>query len=144
MYKIVDSLVPTRLIISFPLDDIKFEIKDGQKVKVLLGEKVASGIILEMKQDFEELIILLQLNGFVEETIHERYMDISVVFSSATGFIVPEKALVEKDGKKGIYCAIGEFTKFKPVDVIKVKDDIVVVKGLDKNDFILMTPPDKI
>jgi len=145
VYKIVDSLVPTCLLVCFPLNDIQFEIKDQSKVKVLLaGKELDKATIVEMKQDFGELIILLKLDSFSDTIINQRYIEVAVVFDSDTGFLIPENALVENEGKKGVYCSIGEFTKFKPVDIIKVKGDIVVVKGLDKNDFIVTNPPDKI
>jgi len=144
IYKIVDNLAPPQLLVRFPLDDIDFEIKDQSKVKVLLQDnELGKAAIVAMKQDFGELIMLLELESFSDAIINQRYIEVAAVFDSATGFLIPKKALVDNDGKKGIYCSIGEFTRFKPVEVIKTKDDIVIVKGLDRNDFIVTNPPDK-
>ncbi len=145
IFKIVDSLVPTRLLVRFPQDEVEFDLTAGQKVQVFLdGQELDNASIMEMKQDFGELIMLLQLNSCPQILINQRYVKVEVVFDSETGFLIPPPALVEKDGEKGVYCIIGEFTRFKPVQIIKTKDDVVIVEGLDKNDFILANPPDKI
>ncbi len=145
VYKIIDSLVPTRLLITMPMKDIDFIVESDQRVKVLHNEQeLDHGSIAEMKQEGNDLIMLVQLDNFNDSLLTQRYINVEVVFDSQTGFLVPDKAIVEKEGKKGVYCSIGELTKFKPVEILKKRDGTVLVEGLDKNDFIVTNPPDKI
>lgn len=145
IYKIIDSLVPTRLLITMPVDDIDFAIQPKQSVKVLFnGQPLDNGYISDMKSDSKNQLMVVQLNSFNDSLINQRYIKVEIVFSAQTGFLVPEKAIVEKEGKKGVYCSIGEITKFKPIKIIRQKEGITLVDGLDKNDFIVTNPTDKI
>lgn len=145
MYKIVDSLVPTRLLLSLPIDEVDFIVQPEQKIRVVdENQESKTGRIVEMKQQDDDLLMLVQLDSFYENTVNKRYLAIDIVFDSQTGFLVPIRAIVEKEGKKGVYCAVGEFTKFKAVEIVKQKDDTALVRGLDKNDFIVTNPPARI
>jgi putative membrane fusion protein len=143
LYKIVDSLEPTRLLVHFPLDKINFDIKPGQQVKILLGGKeLGNAVILDTRQDFGELLLMVKFKGFQEELLQQRFVEVEVVFNTYSGYLIPEKALIEKDGKKGIYCSNGEDITFKPVNIIKTKDGIDLVEGLKQNDMIVTNPPE--
>ncbi|MEQ8200833.1 MAG: HlyD family efflux transporter periplasmic adaptor subunit [Syntrophomonadaceae bacterium] len=145
IYKIIDNLVPTRLLITLPADDLESAVQPGQRVEIVCeSESWGRGRITEMKQESGDVMLLVQMDGFCDKTISKRYVKIEMVLDSRTGFLVPAQAIVEKEGKKGVYCSIGEFTKFKPVEIIKQKDDIVLVEGLDRNDFIVTNPTAKI
>jgi len=142
IYKIVDSLDPTRLLIHFPLQNINFDVKPQQQVKILLkGKELGDAVITDMKQDFGEMLIMVKFRSFQEELLPQRFVEVEVVFDSCSGYLIPEKALVENDGKKGIYCSNGEDSTFKPIKIIKTKDDICLVEGLKQNDMIVTNPP---
>ncbi len=141
VYKIVNNLEPTRLLVHFPLDNIDFDIIAKQQVNVILdGKDMGKAIVKDMKQDFGEMLIILEFNDFREELLNQRYVGVELAFNSRSGYLIPEKALVEKEGKKGIYCTKDEDITFKPVDVIKIKDGKAVVEGLNKNDMLLINP----
>jgi len=143
VYKIVDSLHPTRLLVHLPLDEINFDVEVKQKVNIYFeGKDLGKAEIIEMKKDFGELLIIIEFDGFREDLLSQRYIEIEVVFDSQEGYIIPEKALIEREGKKGIYCLNGEDITFKPVNVIKTKDGMLIVKGLNENDMLLTNPSD--
>ncbi len=145
IYKIIDSLVPTRLLVTMPADDIDFAIQSKQRVKVLYnGQLLDNGYISDMKPDSKNLLMVVQLDNFNDSLINQRYIKVEILFRSQDGFLVPDKAILEKDGKKGVYCSIGEITRFKPVEILRQKEGISLVNGLDKNDFIVTNPTDKI
>jgi putative membrane fusion protein len=142
IFKIVDSLQPTRLLMQFPLTKVDFEVQDQQSVKILLaGKDLGKAVVTGIKQDSENLFIELECSCFQEELLSQRYVELEVVFNSYSGYLIPDKAIVESEGKKGIYCSNGEDITFKPVKIIKTKDDIVVVEGLNKNDLLVNNPP---
>lgn len=143
VYKIVDSLEPTRMLVHFPQDDIKFEVTVNQKVKIVMGaQELGDAVVTDMKQDFGEYLMMVKFNDFQEELLNQRFVDVQVVFESCSGYLVPEKALVDKDGEKGIYCSNGENITFKPVKIIKQKDGQYLVEGLNTNEMIVTNPPD--
>ena len=142
IYKIVDSLEPTRLLVHFPEDDITFDVKPKQQLNILLGKKeLGKAVIVDIKRDFGEILMIVKFIGFQEELLQQRFVEVEVVFDSHSGYFIPEKALVEQDGKKGIYCSNGEDISFRPVKIIEKKDDIYLVEGLKKNDMIVTNPP---
>ena len=142
VFKIVDGLVPTRLLVHFPQNSINFDVKLGQQVKILMGGKeLGNAIITNMRQDSGELLLIAEFKGFRDELLQQRFVDVDVVFDSRSGYLIPEKALVESYGKKGIYCSNGEDISFKPVTIVKTKDNICLVEGLKQNDMIVTNPP---
>jgi hypothetical protein len=142
LYKIVDSLVPTQMLLHFPLKEINFEVKPQQQVKIRMdGKDLGNAVITDMKQDSDELVLMVKFPGFQDELTFQRFVNVEVVFNSYSGYMIPEKALVENDGKKGIYCSNGEDISFKPVTILKTKDGICAVEGLKQNDMYVSNPP---
>ena len=145
IYKIVDSLVPTRLLIRMTADKLESAVQPGVNVDILYeNENWGQGRIAEMKQEAGDVMLLVQLDHFSDQTINKRFVKVEVVLDTHTGFLVPAEAIIEKDWEKGVYCAVGSSTKFKPVEIIKQKNDTVLVRGLDKNDFIVTNPTARI
>jgi len=143
LFKIVDNLVPTRLLVHFPLNNINFEVKLQRQVSILQGGmELGKAVIVDMKQDFGELLMVVQFSGFQEELLDQRFVEVEVVFDSCSGYLILEKALVEKDGKKGVYCSNGEDISFRPIKIIKSKDSIYLVEGLKTTDMVLTNPPE--
>lgn len=145
IYKIVDGLMPTRLLLKMSADASEIEIQPGQKLAIVgEGEDWGRGWVVELQKESGDLMMMVQLDSFCEKSINKRFIKVDAVLDSRTGFLVPAQAIVARDGKQGVYCAVGKFTEFKPVEIIKQKDDIVLVDGLDKNDFIVTNPTARI
>jgi len=142
VYKIVNNLEPTRLLVHLPLDQIDFDIVAKQRANILLaGKDLGKATIKEMKQDFGEMLMIMEFTDFREELLNHRYIEVELVFDSRSGYLVPEKALIEKEGKKGVYCTKQEDITFKPVNILKIKNGKAVVEGLNKNDLLVINPP---
>jgi putative membrane fusion protein len=141
VYKIVDNLEPTRLMLHFPFNDVDFEVVLNQQANVFLkGNDLGKAKVVDVKRDFEELLMILEFNGFNEELLNQRFAGVELVFDSQSGYLVPNKAVIEKDGEKGIFLAKGEDITFKPVKIIKSKGDISIIEGLNKNDLVVTNP----
>ncbi|MEA4927015.1 MAG: HlyD family efflux transporter periplasmic adaptor subunit [Syntrophomonadaceae bacterium] len=142
LYKIVDSLEPNQLLLHFPLKDVDFEVEPQQQVKIRWGgRELENAVITDMKQDFGELLLMIRFKGFQEELLAQRFIEVEAVFNSYSGYMIPEKALVGSGGEKGIYCSNGEDISFKPVKILKTKDDICIVEGLQQNEMYVTNPP---
>lgn len=140
--KIVDSLQPTRILVKLPGEEFNLELKTRHQVKLFQGEiSLGKAYVLETKRDPDASYVLLELDRFSEDLLGQRNTEIEVVFNSYSGYLVADKAVVEKSGKKGIYCANGEEIYFKPIELIKIKDGLAVVDGLEVNDIVVNNPP---
>ncbi|MDD4801842.1 MAG: HlyD family efflux transporter periplasmic adaptor subunit [Syntrophomonas sp.] len=141
VYKIVNNLQPTRLLVQFPLDKIGFEITAEQRAHVFMTEQdFGTAYIKEIKQDSDKMLIILEFDNFREELLNQRYIEVEVVFNSYAGYLIPEKALLEREGQKGILCTKEEVVIFKPLEVIKIKEGKAIVKGLNDNDMLIVNP----
>jgi len=141
IYKIVDNLLPTRLLAHYPLEANNNDLQLKQQLKVVMaGKDLGKATITDLKTDFGEQLVMLELNGFREDLLNQRYVDVELVFGSYPGYIIPATALVEKEGKKGVFCTQDESIIFKAVEIVKIKDDKAVVEGLNKNDLLVINP----
>ena len=141
VYKIVDNLTRTRLLVHYPLGDKNDDLKLKQQINVVMaGKDLGKAAIIDLKTDFGEQLMMLELTGFHEDLLNQRYVDVELVFGSYPGYILPVTALVEKEGKKGVFCTQDENIIFKAVEIIKIKDDKAVVEGLNKNDLLVINP----
>lgn len=140
--KVLDSLQPTRVLIKLPGEDFDLELKTRHQVKLFLGDNsLGKAYLLDIKRDPDATYVLLEFDKFSEELLGQRNTELEVVFNTYSGYLVAEKAVVERSGKKGIYCANGEEIYFKPIELIKTKDGLAVVDGLDVNDMVVNNPP---
>lgn len=141
VYKIVNNLIPSLILAHFPLRDPDLTINEQQAVELVVqGKSLGLFKVMDSKQDFNELILLLESSEFLENLLDSRLLEVEMVFNSRDGYLVPQKSLVNRGQEKGIYCTKGERIIFKTVKVLDQKDDIAVIKGIEANDLIIVNP----
>lgn len=72
---------------------------------------------------------LFLLSDFPEQIIHHRKVSISVTTRALRGLLTPERAIVYKDGKPGIYLAIKRKAVWTPVEIEGAMSGKVAVSG---------------
>jgi len=141
VYKIVDNLAPTRLILQFPEQKETLELKKDQPASLTVdGTMLGESTVIDFKNDYNKLVVLVETDGFKEELLNKRQVEAELTLKSPSGYLVPEKSLVNHGQEKGIYCVDGEEIIFRPVQVLAVKDGTAVVEGLDPNDMVIIKP----
>jgi putative membrane fusion protein len=141
IYKIVNNLRPTRLLIHFPQRGLKTKINPSQRVEIVYNDlKFSNAKIIHEKKISKEIILLVELNDFCPNMIDKRYIDSKCIFNMQSGYLLPQKTIVTKDSTKGIYCVKGQDVNFKPIRVLKSENEMVLVKGLDANDMVIAHP----
>ena len=141
VYKIVDNLAPTRLILQFPEQNETLALKKYQPASLAVdGTMLGECILIDFKNDFNKLVVLVETDGFKEELLNKRKVDAELTLKSPSGYLVPEQSLINHGQEKGIYCMDGEEITFRPVQVQAVKDGTAVVEGLDPNDMVIIKP----
>lgn len=144
VYKIVDNLAPTRLLLLFPQQKENFALKKDQPASLTVdGMRLGECRVIDFKNDFNQLVVMVETAEFREELLHERHVSAELTLKSASGYLLPEKSLLNRGPEKGIYCIDGEEIVFRPVQVLMVKDGTAVVEGLQPNEMII-TKPDKV
>lgn len=139
--KIVDNFSPIKLLLCFPADAIDLKLEDTRLVDINYQQKLlGKASIIESKYESGELFLMLEMDDFKQELLSERYIELEIVFGRYEGYIVPQKALVENDEEKGVYCVKGENIYFKPIKVVKLEQENVLIEGLDKNDMLVLNP----
>lgn len=144
VYKIIDNLAPTRLLLQFSQPKTSFALKENQKASISVnGIQLGDCRVIDYKNDFNKLVVMVETAEFREDLLHERHVNAELTLKSESGYLLPEKSLFNRGPEKGIYCIDGEEIIFKTVQVLTVEDGIAVVEGLLPNDMVI-TKPDKV
>ncbi|MEN6460874.1 MAG: HlyD family efflux transporter periplasmic adaptor subunit [Syntrophomonas sp.] len=141
IYKIVNNLKPTHLLIHFPEKNLKTTIKPGQQINVVYkGLKLNNATVKQEKRISKEIILLVELTDFCSELIGQRYIDGKCIYNLQKGYLIPQKAIVTKDSANGIYCLKGQDIYFKVIKILKKQNEMAVVDGLEANDMVIAHP----
>ena len=141
VYKIVDNLEPTRLILQFPEQKANPELKKDQPASLSVdGTMLGECTVIDFKNDFSKLVVMVETADFGEELLNKRQVNAELTLKSPSGYLIPEKSVINRGQEKGIYCVDGEEIIFRAVQVLAVKDGTAVVEGLEPNDMVIIKP----
>jgi putative membrane fusion protein len=141
VYKIVDNLEPTRLILQFPEQKATPELKKDQPASLYVdGKMLGECTVLDFKNDFHKLVVMVETSDFKEELLNKRQVNAELTMRSPSGYLIPEKSVINRGQEKGIYCVDGEEIIFRAVQVLAIKDGTAVVEGLKPNDMVIIKP----
>lgn len=140
VYKIVNNLKPTRLLIHFPQKEFKTKFYPGQHLDIVYNDiKISNCEIKNVKRISDEVVLLAELADY-PNIIDRRYIECQLIFNPQNGCLLPQKAIVAKGSKKGVYCVKGQDAFFKTVNILKKQKDMVLVEGLEANDMVIAHP----
>ncbi|AOY77390.1 HlyD family efflux transporter periplasmic adaptor subunit [Clostridium formicaceticum] len=72
--------------------------------------------IIEVNE--EEIIVILDLTDFIEDFYNKRLIAFDMIKSSFEGIMIPNSAIVEREGREGIYrLDVNGFARFIPIKV---------------------------
>lgn len=103
---------------------VKVKFKDGTpdyyfRVEKIVPAEGGSGMFLSS-------------NIFIPAHLDQRWLSVRLVTSSCRGMIVPATALVEKNGKTGVYVLFKQRTRWHQVEVVGKVGDKAAVRGLEE------------
>ncbi|MFX4261443.1 HlyD family efflux transporter periplasmic adaptor subunit [Pelotomaculum propionicicum] len=130
VFKIIDNLSPVSVYGAIP----KSALPDGylEKRRSLqaswenLNLSITPGDINDTGDNLEGFYLL---SDFPESIIHHRKVKITVTTRVLKGFLVPEKAIVYRDSKPGIYHVVKKKALWKPVEIEGELSGKVAVSG---------------
>ncbi|MBS4539713.1 hypothetical protein GOQ27_14665 [Clostridium sp. D2Q-11] len=127
-------------------DNIRVRVKeDGQDLK---------GNIINLKSDKKNTLVLIEFDSFLHKYYKERFLEVDLILKTYEGLKIPSKAIVEKDGLKGVYTKnVDTVIKFKPIKILYENEDFSIVDqgergniyiGEDKERYSTVTSYDEV
>lgn len=140
VFKVIDSL-KVYLAVPVSAQDAQ-RIQEARRVKVRLANNKKGEAVFWWKQTNpggEQATVILSSDTFPIEFHRMRRADFEIVLRRYEGVVIPREALVEQDGRKGVYLS-GNKRKFWPVNVKGGTASQVVVDGLNPGALIIGNP----
>ncbi|HHU75586.1 MAG TPA: hypothetical protein GXZ24_01620 [Firmicutes bacterium] len=100
----------------------------------VVGERI------EAKVHGENLQITWAINQYLEGIYKMRWCQAEIVYDEEEGALIPQGALVEKDGKKGVYIIKKGIITFFEVLVLGEKADYYLVENLESYENVVLNP----
>ncbi|NMD43631.1 MAG: hypothetical protein GYA86_10045, partial [Firmicutes bacterium] len=69
-----------------------------------------------------------------------RWSAAEIVLERKEGILIPATALVEREGRSGVYLNRGGAVKFQEITVIGSRDDELMVEGLEPDSMVITRP----
>jgi len=139
--RIVDNLLDYNVLLvvdSKTLTDKKVELPQNGKIKFILNNVTASFKDKTFSAGIEQTgaisagtYLLADISSEESYFLNNRYFDVSLITKSYSGIVVPSSAIIEKEGKQGVYIRSKNILKFQEVEVTGIIGKEAVVKGVD-------------
>ncbi len=146
IFKIIDNYEWYAIL---KIEDFKEVSSYEEGDRILLGkqgtdEEFRGGKIIRIDKEGSKGTILCKFNSDFMKIYDERFVNFDIIKYKHNGYKIPTKAIVEKDGIKGVYIKeISGIVKFKPVEIIKEEDKFVYVSSGENNTIVIKGGQDK-
>ncbi len=95
-----------------------------------LNQDVAVTVSCISQAEGGKVTVVLACNRYLSEVTLLRHQKGQILLKSYTGLRVPASALrLDEDGQAGVYCQVGSYAVFKPVDVLYRGDGFYLVQA---------------
>ena len=139
IFKIIDNYEWYAML---KIDNFK-EISSYEEGDRILLEKKGTdeefnGKIIRIDKEGSKGTILCKFNSNFMQIYDERFVNFDIIRYKHEGYKIPTKALVDKDGIKGVYIKeISGIVRFKPVEIIKEEDKFVYISSGENNTIVI-------
>lgn len=135
IFKIIDNFQWYMIIKIENLKDIS-SYEEGNPI-LLTGEQIEGeleGRIERISKDKGKGLIIAKFNTDFHHYYDKRHLNVNIIKYKYDGYRIPSKAIIEKDGIKGVYIReISGIVRFRPVEIIKEDDEYAYISKGDKN-----------
>lgn len=117
-------------------------IKKGGDIKISLDrnqELVMKGSVIDISRKTGKYGMLIKISNTVDIKLNRKEIG-QIIISSFNGIVLPEKVLVEKDGKLGVYLFNRGKAYWQEVNKIAHLQGKVVLSGLTEEDWVITDP----
>lgn len=136
--KVVDNLQPMLVLIRLenPDEHVTRSFSKDAAVTLLWNDEKLNGKITQIHSAEGVLNMLVELSQYPEEYIHQRRVELDLVTRWMAGWLVPEEAIIFKEGKPGIYIVSKQTVRWIPVAVQDRLQGMVAVSGEKLNNSV--------
>ncbi len=107
-------------------------LRDRKSVTVRfpsLGNQSVSVSVYRVGKSEQGKAVAIFRSAVIDESyLSARQEDMDLIYDTYTGIKVPKEALRQVDGQWGVYCLVGGFSRFKPVEWVYQTDSYYLVK----------------
>jgi len=135
--KLVDNLSPIRLVLKVPKNESGAgrPIR-GTPVSLIWQGGGLSGRVDGERENGDFHWLVLSVSNYPDSLVHYRRINAGLVTGQLSGYLVPAGALVEYNGKTGLYIVSRQIVHWVPVRVCGEQNGRVAVTGDDLNDGV--------
>ncbi len=136
--KVVDNLHPLYVHVKAenPGRETRRFFNTGSGIALLYQGRELAGEIKQVYTNAGNIEIIAELEGYPDELVHRRKAEMKIVTRRLSGWLVPCRALVFKDGEPGLYIVSEKMVQWVPVFVKSRLDDTVAVESDILNDAV--------
>jgi len=118
------------------------DIEPGKPVLIQFPDKTTLDAVVNAVIDGKPpgYSILVGAIEYVPFDKYEKTARIWMITKRYSGIIIPVKSLLEKNGQTGVLIVRKTFAQFCPVDVLMIKREQAVVRGIQETDEIVLRP----
>lgn len=138
--KILDNSV-WKICIAANKDSLK-TIKKGKEVNIEVNNNRYEATVKDVFIKNENIFLVLTTKYDLPEFNRQRYFEGFIINAKYYGYILPRDAVVEYNGKQGVFIKKGEYAYFKPIKINHIDYKICVTEDqiLKERDEIIINP----
>ncbi|MGE5405517.1 MAG: HlyD family efflux transporter periplasmic adaptor subunit, partial [Candidatus Saccharibacteria bacterium] len=142
VFRIVDNLVPTRLVAELDSKQAKMQGLDkDNKVMIRYRDQDLSKAKFEsLKEDGSKLMAFLSFAQFQDQLLEARRPTLDLVVDRGEGLVIPADAIVKKGNKTWVYYLHEEQYALKEIKVVFAQGDKLIATGVEEGDRVVTTP----
>lgn len=140
LLKITDNLVKGKIYLELPIDSFKEPIKEGEIIKFKFSddENPLRGQVINLKGIGQKAILLL--NFLDNPTNPKRVEEVKIITEEIKTYLIPQKAIVNKDGKTGVYQVSKGLIVFKEINSLEIEDGHIFTDSFTSASEIISNP----
>ncbi|MGE5545194.1 MAG: HlyD family efflux transporter periplasmic adaptor subunit, partial [Bacillota bacterium] len=141
LFKIIDNLVPLRMVVTIKSSKLDEPLAVGDSVQVMYQDQILGEAECEsVWSGKDRQTAILSLDSFNEALLEQRKIEVDCITHIYRGLIIPEKALVKNRAGDAVYIVDKGKVQLCALKVLTVRDGKAVVEGLQPGDTIVTTP----
>lgn len=120
------------------------KLVEGKNLSIRINDNKESikGKIKKINNGEEESVVIIEFDSHLYKYYNIRNTTLEIILNTSKGLKIPNKAITERDGIKGVYIKnLNNFNKFRPIKIIDMSKDFTIVEE-GTNGYIEIEKPD--
>lgn len=106
--------------------------KKGMARDIAISDNYYRGEIIDTFSNSKENYIIFRVKNDIDISRLERGFEGFIVKARYEGFIIPQKAIIEYNGDKGVFVVLNGYAQFRKVKVLTINDDEAIIAPVSR------------